>query len=156
MSHLTENDFNEKLQKIKAKNQQKEYKRQLEEEKRKGRKGSHIETNKLFAVYLFILLNAIVTYSMVAMWHFQDLSYLGVLISDIAAQVLIYGIYCMKAFKSKQSEEELKFRKEKFRGSLANILQAGADSIQPVPVNGSVDSFDEPTESKESYYEEES
>lgn len=146
MGHLTRNDFDMKMRKVKAKNQQKEYKRQLKEEKRKGRKGFHIETNKIFAVYLFVLLNAIVTYSMVAMWHFQDLSYLGVLISDIAAQVLIYAIYCMKAFKSKQSEEELKFRKEKYRGTLENVLHAGADSQVIVPVNGEVETFENPAE----------
>ena len=102
------------MRRIKAKNQQKEYKLQLKEEKKKYSKGFHIETSKLFAIYLFVLMNAIIIYSMVAMWKFQDFSYLGVLISDIAAQILIYGIYCMKAFKAKKSEEELKFKKEKY------------------------------------------
>ena len=141
MKNLTRGEFDMKLQKIRAKNQQKEYKRQLKEEKKKGRKGFHIETSKLFAVYLFVLMNVIITYSMVAMWKFQDFSYLGVLISDIAAQILIYGIYCMKAFKAKQSEEELKFEKEKYYGTLTNVLKSGADSDQPVPVNGDVETF---------------
>lgn len=149
MRHLTRGEFDAEMRKVQAKNQQKEYKRQLKEEKRKGSKGLHIETNKIFAIYLFILLNGIVIYAMVAMWHFQDLSYLGVLISDIAAQVLIYGIYCMKAFKSKQSEEELKFRKEKYRGTLENIMKAGADSQVLVPVNGEVETFENPSEDVE-------
>ena len=62
--------------------------------------------------YLFVLLNAIVIYTMAAMWVYADLSYLGVLISDIAAQVLVYGIYCMKAYKAKKSEEEMKYKRD--------------------------------------------
>jgi exonuclease III len=131
------------MRKIQTRNQQKEYRRQLKEEKKKGRKGLHIETSKLFAIYLFVLMNAIIIYSMVAMWKFQDFSYLGVLISDIAAQILIYGIYCMKAFKAKQSEEDLKFKREKYYGTLGNVLHAGADSDHPVPVNGDVETFTE-------------
>jgi len=71
------------------------------------------ETSKLIALYLFVLLNAIVIYAMVAMWRFGDLSYLGVLITDIAAQILTYGIYCLKAYKGKKAEEELKFERYK-------------------------------------------
>jgi len=73
----------------------------------------HIETSKLLAIYLFVLLNAIVVYSMVVMAITQDLSSLPVLISDLAAQVLVYAIYCAKAFKGKQAEENLKFERDK-------------------------------------------
>jgi hypothetical protein len=55
----------------------------------------------------------------------------------------------MKAFKSKQSEEELKFRKEKYRGTLENIMRAGADSQVLVPVNGEVETFENPSEDAE-------
>ena len=72
----------------------------------------HIETSKLFAGYLFALMNAIIVYAMVAMWKFADLSYLGVLITDIAAQILVYAIYCLKAYKGKNAEEEMKFKRE--------------------------------------------
>lgn len=73
----------------------------------------HIETSKAIAIYLFILLNAIVVYSMVAMWRTGDLSALPVLISDLAAQVLVYAVYCAKAFKGKQSEEQMRFERDK-------------------------------------------
>lgn len=73
----------------------------------------HIETSKLLAVYLFVLLNVIVVYSMIVMAITQDLSSLPVLISDLAAQVLVYAIYCAKAFKGKQAEENLKFERDK-------------------------------------------
>ena len=36
---------------------------------------------------------------MVSMWHFSDLSYLGVLITDVAAQILTYVVYSHKALK---------------------------------------------------------
>lgn len=75
-----------------------------------------IETSKLLAIYLFGLLNAIVVFAMVAMWHFSDLSYLGVLITDVAAQVVVYAIYCLKAYNSKKQSERLKFDRERLGG----------------------------------------
>lgn len=75
---------------------------------------SKIEFSKILAIYLLILLTAIVIFTMVVIWHFGDLSYLNVLISDIAAQIMIYMVYCIKAYHGKKSEEELKFEREKF------------------------------------------
>ena len=89
--------------------------RQLRELKRGAH---HIETSQLLAVYLFVLLNAIVIYSMVVMAMMQDLSSLPVLISDLAAQVLVYAIYCAKAFKGKQAEENIKFERDKLSMSV--------------------------------------
>lgn len=71
-----------------------------------------IETNKVIAIYLFAMLNVLIIFSMIAMWHFADLSYLGVLISDIGAQIVLYGIYCLKAYHGKKQEEEMKFKRE--------------------------------------------
>ena len=51
------------------------------------------------------------------MWVFRDLSYLGVLITDIAAQAITYGIYCLKAYHGKKQEEQMKFEKEKLYGT---------------------------------------
>lgn len=72
-----------------------------------------IEFSKILAVYLIILLTSIVVFTMVAMWHFGDLSYLNVLITDIAAQIIVYMVYCIKAYHGKKSEEELNFQKDK-------------------------------------------
>ena len=36
---------------------------------------------------------------MVAMWVFRDLTYLGVLITDLASQILVYLIYSIKSAK---------------------------------------------------------
>lgn len=137
---LTKNEFNRQLAEIKKVNQQIEYRNRLEKERLKYKKKIHIETSKLLAVYLFALLNVVVVYSLIAMWHFADLSYLGILISDIAAQVLIYAIYCLKAYKAKKSEEDLKFRRERFTSTLGDVLSAGAESTEPIPtITGSVD-----------------
>lgn len=74
---------------------------------------NRIEFSKILAIYLLALLTAMVAFTMAAIWHFGDLSYLNVLITDIAAQILVYMVYCIKAYHGKKSEEELKFEKEK-------------------------------------------
>lgn len=116
---MTEREYRQELERAKRRNEQRERKNEIRKEKLKYniawnacRRLFTIETSKLFAGYLFVLMNAIVVYAMVAMWQFADLSYLGVLITDIAAQILIYAIYCLKAYKGKNAEEEMKFRRE--------------------------------------------
>lgn len=84
---------------------------------------SKIEFSKILAIYLLILLTAIVVFTMAAIWNFGDLSYLNVLISDIAAQILVYMVYCIKAYHGKKSEEELKFEKEK----IGNFINTNTD-----------------------------
>lgn len=138
---MTEKKFQKKMSKIKKSNLQKGYLQKLRDEKDQCRARPKLETSKLIAIYLFLLLNAIVIYAMVAMWVFVDLSYLGVLISDIAAQVVIYAIYCMKAYKAKKTEEELKFERDKHCGTISDLLSAGANSSEYVPVNGNVETF---------------
>lgn len=139
---LTAKNYQQEMRKIKEKNKQKEYKLKLEKERNKYKRKSKFETSKLIALYLFALLNAIVVYAMVAMWKFTDFTYLGVLISDIAAQVLIYAIYCLKAYKAKKSEEEMRLKREKMNGTLDEVLNAGANSNEIVPTRtGSVEIF---------------
>lgn len=138
-SYLSEREYQKQLARIKRDNLQKERQMSLDAEKNKYRK-SRMETNKLMAIYLFALLNAIVVYSMVAMWVFADFTYLGVLISDIAAQVLIYAIYCIKAYHGKKQSENMKFERERLAGSLNDILAAGSECGETVPLkSGMVD-----------------
>ena len=118
MFELTQEAYLKKLEKIKIKNIQKEYRLNLFKEKIRLFHFPKFETSKLIAIYLFILLNAVIIYAMIAMWQFADLTYLGVLISDIAAQVLIYAIYCLKAYHGKKQEELLKFNKEQFNNNI--------------------------------------
>lgn len=141
MKYLTDKEYQQKLEKIKSKNKQKEYRKLLKNEREKLNTKFKLETSKMIAVYLFILLNAIVVYAMIAMWKFMDLSYLGVLISDIAAQVLIYAIYCLKAYKAKKSEEDLKFKREQYSCTLENIIEMGAESNEYVPLNKDSNTF---------------
>jgi hypothetical protein len=109
---MTEKKYRQELEKAKKKNVEKEYKREIRKEKMKYHTVRKVETSKLFAAYLFALMNTIIVYAMFAMWKFEDFSYLGVLITDIAAQILVYGIYCLKAYKGKNAEEEMKFKRE--------------------------------------------
>lgn len=131
---MNRQDFELKLAQIKRENTQKEYKMLLKKEKDKYKFKPKIETSKLIMLYLLLLLNVIVIYSMVAMWKFSDLTYLGVLITDIAAQVLVYVIYCLKAFHGKKQEENIKFKREKLAGTLQNIVQAGNECGEPIPL----------------------
>ena len=50
-------------------------------------------THKLITLYLFIILNVILVYALVAMWYFADLTHLGVLITDIMGQILTFVTY---------------------------------------------------------------
>lgn len=112
MKKMTEQEYEDKLNKIREDNQQQEYRKLIKAEKSKYK--PRTEVSKILAIYLLILLTTIVIYSMVVIWHFGDLSYLNVLISDIAAQILVYAIYCLKSYKAKKSEEELNFEKKKY------------------------------------------
>lgn len=98
MKYLTEKQYIEKMKKIQRENRQKIMRESLRQEKKKyNYKPKLPSTSKLMAVYLFMILNVVLIYAMVAMWYFRDLSYLGVLITDVAAQVLTYFIYSKKA-----------------------------------------------------------
>ena len=113
MGYLSQEEFDSKMKEIQIDNESRERKNKLKEEKKKYKKSTKIETSKAMMIYLFILFNIVIVYAMVSMWKFSDLSYLGVLISDIAAQVVTYGIYCLKAYYGKKQEEQIKFEKEK-------------------------------------------
>ena len=116
MRYLSQTDYETRLKKIKRKNASKERKAKLKVEKKKIKSKSKVETSKLFAFYLFVVFNIILVYALVAMWMYRDLTYLGVLITDIAAQAVTYGIYCLKAYHGKKQEEQIKFEKEKLYG----------------------------------------
>ena len=140
MLYLSDREFYQRMNKIKKDNAQKQKRLLLKAEKEKLKNSHRIETNKLMAIYLFVLLNSIIIYSMIAMWKFGDFSYLGVLITDIAAQVLIYAIYCMKAYHAKKQSELIKFSREKLQGGLGDILDAGSECQKSVPLTvGTVD-----------------
>lgn len=109
---MNKNRYKRKERRIKRRNEtlkQREALRALRYRTEKKKR----ETSKKLAVYLFALFNVVVIYAMVAMWYFRDLSYLGVLIADIAAQVLTYAIYCLKAFFAKKAEEDNKLERDK-------------------------------------------
>lgn len=98
MKYLSEREFNSKMRIIQRRNESIDRYNKLNAEKRKV--SINIKkptTDKLIAIYLFIILNVILIYSMISMWHLADLSCLGILITDIAGQVITYYIYAKKA-----------------------------------------------------------
>lgn len=117
MGYLSQTDYEIRLKKIKLKNASKERKAKLKAEKKKYKTKSKVETSKFIMFYLLVVFNIILVYALVAMWVFRDLSYLGVLITDVAAQVVTYLVYCLKAYHGKKQEEQIKFEKEKLYGT---------------------------------------
>lgn len=100
MKYITQSKFENELAKIRVRNKSYERKKLLKAEKNKYRNKIKLpSTTKLVMTYLFILLNTVLIYAMIAMWHFSDLSYLGVLITDIAAQLITFFIYTVKSTK---------------------------------------------------------
>lgn len=98
MKYLTQREYERKLREIQRENESIERYNKLRQEKRNAQSGiKKPSTDKLIATYLFIILNVVLIYAMLAMWHFADLSYLGVLVTDIAGQVITYYIYAKKA-----------------------------------------------------------
>ena len=98
MKYISEREFNSKMRVIQRRNESIDRYNKLKDEKKKV--SINIKkptTDKLIAIYLFIILNVILVYSMISMWNFADLSCLGVLITDIAGQVITYYIYAKKA-----------------------------------------------------------
>ena len=124
---LSKEEYEKKLENIRKRNEQITLRRKLREKKESFLKFPKVETSKVLAVYLFLLLNAVIIYAMAAMWKFADFTYLGVLISDIAAQVVIYAIYCLKAYHGKKQEEMLKFEKVKMFGTTPDDEKAEAE-----------------------------
>lgn len=85
-----------------------------------------IQMTKIITWYLFALLNIVLIYSMVVMYLFRDLSYLGVLITDIAAQVITFLIYTYKSFKETKEEAIIELEREKLNTSHSTNDNGGA------------------------------
>lgn len=101
MFYLDKSTYNKKLKKIQKQNESILRKQELEKAKitKNKSKKKKISTTKFVMFYLFFILNLILIYSLIAMWHFEDLTHLGVLITDIIGQVIVFLIYCVKSAK---------------------------------------------------------
>lgn len=97
---MTEKQFNKKLSRIRQKQKEYELKVKLKKEKEKCRPAKvKLTTTKKITIYLFVVLNILLVYSIVAMWYFADLSYLGTLITDVIGQVIVFITYAAKSTK---------------------------------------------------------
>lgn len=100
MRRLNDKEYQAELKRLQKDNLYIEKNLKLKEERNKYKTKHKLpSTTKLIAVYLFIILNVVLIYAMICMWHFGDLSYLGVLITDVAAQILTFVVYCAKSLK---------------------------------------------------------
>ena len=137
MKYINEKLFEKEMNKLKAENERLRMIKELKTERNKYRQKPKMEMSKKFAIYLFLLLNVIVVYSLIAMWHFMDLSYLGTLITAIAAECITYITYCTKSYKAKTNEEALNYARE--RDQMKN---EGAEEYQYSPDNGVIDNIE--------------
>lgn len=112
-----EKEFNRKYAKKIKRIEERNFLLQKKMEMRKLKKDLHkdigLTTTKLLCFYIFIIFNVVLAYALIAMWHFADLSYLGVIISDILGQVLVYAIYSIRAYKDTKSEESIQLERDK-------------------------------------------
>lgn len=97
MFYLDDKEYNKKKENIQKKNEILLKKRELENLKIKNKK--NFSTTKLVMFYLFCVLNIVLIYSLIAMWHFEDLTHLGVLITDIIGQIVVFLVYAVKSAK---------------------------------------------------------
>ena len=127
-----ESEFNEKysdyIKKIEEETFLRNKKNQIKKLKRDNRRNLGLTTTKLLSYYLFILCNIILVYAMIAMWHFADLTYLGVIITDIVGQILVFGIYSIKSYKETKSEESIRLERDK----LNSLPDAARDKINEI------------------------
>lgn len=108
----------EKLKRIEERGERKLRKRELKAKRDSYKKPKKkIQMTKIITWYLFVLLNTVLVYSMIVMYAFRDLSYLGVLITDIAAQVITYMIYSCKSYKESKEEAAINLEREKLNYS---------------------------------------
>ena len=139
-----EREFNKKysgyIKQIEEENFLRRKKMEIKKLKKENRKKLGLTTTKLISYYLFIIFNAVLIYAMIAMWHFADLTYLGVIISDIIGQILVYGIYAIRAFKDTQSEEAMRLERDKLnclpeitRDKINGLLDRVESLIPPEP-----------------------
>ena len=99
MFYMSEKEFRKEMRKARLKNESLARKQELLKVKNEYKKDKKHSTTKLIAVDLFVLLNIVLGFSMYMMYHLSDLTYLGVLITDIAAQVITFLIYVVKSTK---------------------------------------------------------
>lgn len=150
--------YSKKIKKIEEQIFWQNKKAEIKQLKKSNRKKLGLTTTKLLSYYLFILFNGILLYALIAMWHFQDLTYLGVIISDIVAQIFVFGIYCLRAYLDTKSEEQIKLENKKLnltQNPLPEELQNKIDSLLAgeVPDTDIADSSDE-VQSNDSEYAE--
>ena len=125
--------YSKKIKKIEEKIFWQNKKSEIKQLKKNNRKKVGLTTTKLLSFYLFAIFNVVLIYALVAMWHFEDLSYLGVVISDIVGQILVFGIYCLRAYFDTKSEENIKLEKQKI--GLPDQLQEKVDGLLQPPKN---------------------
>lgn len=88
-----------RMKEIQRQGELKQMKQEERELKRSFRKKKKLSTSKAGLWYMMIMCTIIQIYSMLAMWHFMDLSPLTALIGATVGEVFAYWVYSLKAGK---------------------------------------------------------
>lgn len=107
---MIDREYYKKLAKARAHKRDVEQRQEIKALRDYGKR--KIETSKILAVYLIVLFTGIIIYSLIAMWHFRDLSHLSTLITAFVSEVITFLIYCAKAFFAKKNEEEVALQRD--------------------------------------------
>lgn len=98
MAYITEQEFVVRMAQIERRKKSYERKQKLKEARQEYKRKIKLPTtSKAMAVYLFMVLNVVLAFAMAVIWKSQDLTSLGILITDVVGQVLTYFIYAKKA-----------------------------------------------------------
>lgn len=76
-------------------------------------------TTKIIVAFLFANFTVIEIFSMIAMWHFENLDALYVLITTVMAEPISFAVYAAKAYNETKQEELIKLEREKMQPKVA-------------------------------------
>ncbi|MCC8157289.1 MAG: hypothetical protein LIO54_08440 [Oscillospiraceae bacterium] len=120
-------DFDKRLEQARQEKQLFEQEQQIRDIKRSMRRWNPPTTTKLLMAFILINCSAVEIYSMVAMWHLQDLSALYSLITAVVTESLSFAVYCAKAYNETKQEELIKLQRDQMALDNASPADDGMD-----------------------------
>lgn len=77
-------------------------------------------TTKRLMAFIFVNCSIVEAYSMIAMWHFEDLSALYALISAVITESISFAVYAAKSYNETKQEELVKLERDKLEAESAS------------------------------------
>lgn len=86
---------------------------EIRDVKRSMRRWQPPSTTKVLMAYIFLNCTVVEIYSMVAMWHLQDLSALYTLITAVVGETISFAVYAAKSYHETKQEEIIRLERDK-------------------------------------------